>query len=201
MLTLAGAEAQTAHTGRAPASNATQGVAGHAQVAQAARSFTFNIPPKPLPQALTDVSMTTGMQILYTGEQFFNLTSQPVIGTYSLEQALQLLLAGTGLTYRYTEANTVTLERVTTPTSPSTQRAQTPSADPPAQRSQTSPAKQRPEDAPTGSGIVLPDVTVQGMRPRASAWRPVRGYVATRSATGTKTERLSGNLPALSCVY
>jgi iron complex outermembrane receptor protein len=132
--------------------------------------------------------MTTGMQILNTGEQFFNLTAQPVIGTYSLEQALQLLLAGTGLTYRYTEANTVALERVTTPTLPSTQRAQTPSADPPAQRSQTSPAKPQPEDAPTGSGIVLPDVTVQGMRPRASAWRPVRGYVATRSATGTKTD-------------
>ena len=88
MCTLAWAETQTAHTRRAPAapaSNAAQGVVGHVQVAQAARNFTFNIPPKPLPQALMDVSMATGMQILYTSEQSFSLTSQPVIGTYPLE--------------------------------------------------------------------------------------------------------------------
>lgn len=41
--------------------------------------------------------------------------------------------------------------------------------------------------APTASGAeILGPVTVEGAR--ESAWGPVRGYVATRSATGTKTD-------------
>ena len=80
---LAWVEAQTAQTGQARPSPA-----GSIQPVPTAHNFTFNIPSKPLPQALTDVSMATGVQILYTSERPFNLTSRPVVGTYSLEQAL-----------------------------------------------------------------------------------------------------------------
>ena len=83
-----------------------------AQEQKATRVYQFNIPAKPLPQAIAELSAVTGVQVLYTEEQAFGQKSQSVIGSYSLEQALGLMLQGTGLTSRFVRADAVTLERV-----------------------------------------------------------------------------------------
>lgn len=83
-----------------------------AQEQKAARTYTFNIPAKPLPQAITDLSVTTGVQVLYTEEQPFGKYSRPVVGSYTIDQALRLMLQETGLTYRFVRPDAVTLERI-----------------------------------------------------------------------------------------
>jgi iron complex outermembrane recepter protein len=123
------------------------------QVAQAEASFLFDIPSKPLPQALNDLGRITGLTILYTQDEPLNLVAPRLSGRLTADQALQQLLAGSGYTYRHTDARTVTLEKLA-----------------------------------AGSGITLDPVTVEGQRRQETAWGPVAGYVATRSATGTKTD-------------
>lgn len=80
------------------------------QIAQADRTYSFSIPSKPLPQAISDLSAVTGLQVLYTQEEPFGRTSGPVVGAYTAEQALRLMLQGTDLTYRFS-GDAVTIER------------------------------------------------------------------------------------------
>jgi|AGTN01.3.fsa_nt_gi TonB-dependent siderophore receptor len=82
--------------------------------ANAARQQTFNfdIAAKPLPQALTEFSAVAGLRVLYTAEEPFNAASPGLSGSFTAEQALSRLLSGTGITYRFTNPTTVTLEKV-----------------------------------------------------------------------------------------
>jgi iron complex outermembrane receptor protein len=81
------------------------------QLAPADRIFEFNIPTKPLAEALADLSATTGFQVRYPDQPPSGLTSSPVIGSYTAMEAIQRLLAGTGLAARLTDTNTVTIEQ------------------------------------------------------------------------------------------
>jgi iron complex outermembrane receptor protein len=81
-------------------------------VAQAGQARHLDIPAKPLPQAIADLSAATGIQVLYTQDEPFGLTSAPVNGTYTAEQALGLMLQGSGLTHRVAGPNAITLVRV-----------------------------------------------------------------------------------------
>ncbi|HWB49291.1 MAG TPA: TonB-dependent receptor [Stellaceae bacterium] len=72
----------------------------------------MDIAGKPLPQAVTDLSAQTGLQVLYTEALPFQRQAPPVKGNYTAEQALRLMLAGSGLTYHFTSANAVTLEKL-----------------------------------------------------------------------------------------
>ena len=80
-------------------------------VAQAQQTYDFDIPSKPLPQAIADFSAVTGLQVLYTEPSTFGHTAPALRGTFTADQALDRLVAGSGLAYRYTSATTVTLER------------------------------------------------------------------------------------------
>jgi iron complex outermembrane receptor protein len=80
-------------------------------VAQADKTYTFNIPAKPLLTALADFTALTGIQVIRPAGDAVAGTSQPVSGTLTAAQALDTLLAGSGLAYRFTDAKTVTLER------------------------------------------------------------------------------------------
>jgi iron complex outermembrane receptor protein len=80
-----------------------------AQVAQSDRAHSFDIPAKPLPQAIADLSAITSIQVLYTENQAFAITSRPVVGSYTAEQALGLMLQGSGIAYRFLGTNAVTL--------------------------------------------------------------------------------------------
>ena len=85
-----------------------QGVAvGGPQQAQAARLATFNVPSQPLAQALTAFGQQAGVQIVVNNAAVAGRTSTSIGGSMTAEQALQLLLAGTGVSFRFTSANTV----------------------------------------------------------------------------------------------
>lgn len=75
-----------------------------------ARTYAVNISAKPLPEAVAELSAKTGLQVLYTGDQAFQRKSAAVNGDFAPEQALDLMLRGTGVSYRVVRPNAVTLE-------------------------------------------------------------------------------------------
>lgn len=77
---------------------------------QSAALFDFNLPAKPLPQALNDFSRLTGLSVVYTDEAPFGLQATAVNGRMSADQALQQLLADSGFKGRRIDANTFALE-------------------------------------------------------------------------------------------
>jgi len=79
-------------------------------VAQQA-AISFSIPPSSLGAALTAFGERANLQVLYAADLARGVRSPGVSGTYAPEQALARLLAGTGLSYRFTNANTVTIAR------------------------------------------------------------------------------------------
>lgn len=132
----------------------------HAAFAQSSRPSpnsprTFSIPAGSLANALVAFGRQAGVQISYVPAVAAGLTTKGVSGSLIPDAALSQLLSGSGLSYRFTGAQTVLIER------------------------------------PGSAAIVPPGGTlevidVQGKQ--ESAWGPVDGFVATRSATGTKTD-------------
>jgi iron complex outermembrane receptor protein len=81
-------------------------------VAQApASTQAFDIPPQALGTALVRFSEATGIQLFMDSTIARGLQSPGVRGTMSRTDALSQLLAGSGLVYRFTNANTVTVEK------------------------------------------------------------------------------------------
>lgn len=72
----------------------------------------FSIPSKPLAQSLDDFGKVTGLSVIYTSTKPTTLIAPAMSGRVSAEQALTRLLTGSGLTWRFTDARTVTLEQV-----------------------------------------------------------------------------------------
>ena len=70
----------------------------------------FAIPPQALASALSSFGETTNLQLLYDAALARGLNTKGMSGTYPPEQALRILLAGTGLTARFGRSGTVTLE-------------------------------------------------------------------------------------------
>jgi iron complex outermembrane receptor protein len=81
-----------------------------AQLAQAGE-MRFDIPPQALSTALRQFSQVTQLELSFDAALTQGLRSQGLTGTYAPEPALQQLLAGTGLRYRFASAKTVVLER------------------------------------------------------------------------------------------
>jgi len=113
LATLAGVVAVTAglslpqRAAMAQADNVGAGLA--AEVAQATASY--DIPAQDLNAALLTFARRAGLQIFYDVDRVRGLRSAPLVGTFTPEQGLALLLAGTGISYRFTGANTVSLDR------------------------------------------------------------------------------------------
>jgi len=84
------------------------------QLAQASGEQTFDIPAGDLQSALLAFSQAVDLQLLYPAEMTAGLRTQGVRGTFTPEAALRRLLAGTGLNYRFSDANTVTLAKTGT---------------------------------------------------------------------------------------
>lgn len=82
-----------------------------AAMAQQAAAIAFAIPPSSLTSALTAFGDRANLQVLYAADLARGVQSPGVSGTLAPAQALSRLLAGTGLTYRFTSANTVTIAR------------------------------------------------------------------------------------------
>lgn len=80
-----------------------------AQLAQASRTTNFSIPAQPLAQALTALGQQAGIQVAVSAPAVSGKTSTPVSGVMTAEQALQILLSGTGVAYRFTSPTMVTI--------------------------------------------------------------------------------------------
>lgn len=122
--------------------------------------ISYSIPPMSLGRALALFGERSNLQVLYAADLARGRNSPGVAGSFGRDQALGKVLGGTGLTYRFTNANTVTLLETTA-------------------------ALTRPGASADGS-ILLDPITINTRV--ETAWGPVDGYVAGRSATATKTD-------------
>jgi iron complex outermembrane receptor protein len=100
----------------------TSGVAGVAEaqtvragsaVSQSSRtqSYSFSIPAQPLASAIATFSRVTGVDVVGDGGIGRGVRSLGVSGNLTAQQALTQLLSGTGLSYRFTNASTVAIQR------------------------------------------------------------------------------------------
>lgn len=83
------------------------------QLAQAAgpAALSFQIPPQPLDTALTTFADQAGLQLLFSAPDATAVASRGLSGSFTVDEGLRRLLAGTGFVHRFTGAGTVTVER------------------------------------------------------------------------------------------
>ncbi|OYX33392.1 MAG: hypothetical protein B7Y99_07485, partial [Caulobacterales bacterium 32-69-10] len=88
-------------------------VAGTSGAAQAASTDvrTFDIAAKPLPTALVDFAVQSGVSI--GGVRACQGTARPLRGRYSLSEALARLLAGSGCSFKWIDSETARIAPVT----------------------------------------------------------------------------------------
>ena len=83
---------------------------------RSAATASFNIQPQPMSQALVAFSSATGIQLFFNADLVRGVNSPGVQGSFNRTEALSRLLAGSGLTYRFTNANTVAISGPSTGT-------------------------------------------------------------------------------------
>lgn len=81
------------------------------QIAQAEEARSFAIDAQPLTAALDAFSDQTGLSFAYTTSQLEGVDSNGVTGRFTPREALTQLLAGTGVAFRFTGSETVSLNR------------------------------------------------------------------------------------------
>jgi catecholate siderophore receptor len=77
--------------------------------AQAA-TYRFDIPPGPLDTVLSAFQQVTGWRVMLGKDEIGSISSPGVSGVYTIEQGLKYMLTGTGVSYRFTGPETLTLE-------------------------------------------------------------------------------------------
>src|SRR5262245_35234622 len=77
---------------------------------QAPAAVSFDIPPDLLDMVIEEFERVTGLDIILSRPGIGSLPSAGVRGEFVPEKALQQILAGTGVTFRYTASNTITLD-------------------------------------------------------------------------------------------
>ncbi|PHR68431.1 TonB-dependent siderophore receptor [Alcanivorax sp.] len=123
------------------------------------------LPAQALSRSLAQMSRQTGIQIQQASGLVGNTVVNAVNGTMALSLALDTLLAGTGITYRYTDDGAVLVGE---------------------------PSAASRQDASTLAAI---NVSAQ-TEVEESAWGAAsQGYMATHSATGTKTDARIVEIP------
>ncbi|MEW6734364.1 MAG: TonB-dependent siderophore receptor [Acidobacteriota bacterium] len=84
-------------------------VSSYWQAQEQSQEINFNIAEGTLDTVLNSFQSLTGWKVTVNNDAIRELTSPGVTGVYSIEKALKQLLAGTGVTYRFTAADSVTL--------------------------------------------------------------------------------------------
>lgn len=79
----------------------------------------FDMPSSDLASALNSYAEKTGIELSYPASIVINAKSKPLKGRYGIKEGLSELLQGTGLAYRLTGDNSVTLEKMADAKSPS----------------------------------------------------------------------------------
>jgi hemoglobin/transferrin/lactoferrin receptor protein len=82
---------------------------------QQSGTYTFTIAQQPLVAALNNFTQVTGWQVGMSSALVDGIASPGVTGALVPEKALDRLLLGTGLSYRKMGANSIVLERASTP--------------------------------------------------------------------------------------
>jgi catecholate siderophore receptor len=80
------------------------------QAQDKAQVLRFDIPAGTLEEALNVFQRLTGLQVVIPDEKLRGISSPGVSGAYTPEQGLAQILNGTGVTYRRTASDTLTLE-------------------------------------------------------------------------------------------
>lgn len=142
----------------------------------------FNISGQPLGAALNAFAEATGWQVSVPSERIAGLTSAGISGKYTPEAALQALLSGTGLTYRMTGANAVTLgPGVAIPGVAAPLLGEEKATLPEPARKAISTAQQKP--------IKVPEVMVKDVKMRN------QGYTAEEASTAMRLPALIHDIP------
>ncbi|MGH8655994.1 MAG: secretin and TonB N-terminal domain-containing protein [Gammaproteobacteria bacterium] len=129
----------------------------------------LNIPPQPAAAALDALAAQSGLQPFYTDASVQGLNSPGVMGRYTLHEAVEKLLAGTGLSYQFTGAKSVAIkkpERV----------AENDAADNAPKKPEAPPAK--PEEE-----VELPEITVTASPLDATSYNVFNATTATKTDT------------------
>ncbi len=92
-------------------SHAVQGAEYETKTA-ASQTTDYQIRPQTLDKALVAFSMQSGMQVVADGKLTAGVASRGVSGRYAPEQALQMLLAGSGVAVQSSRNGMVTLQKV-----------------------------------------------------------------------------------------
>lgn len=69
--------------------------------------FAFDIPAKSVPQAVNDIGRVAGISVVFRESRPITVNGNAVRGSMTANEALSLMLAGTGLDYSYSNASTV----------------------------------------------------------------------------------------------
>lgn len=85
-----------------------------ADPATAAIRKPTNIPAQALGSALEELAKERDIQVIYRSEVVFDRRTEGAVGEFTPDEALRKLLTGTGLSYRYLTASTVTIVSATT---------------------------------------------------------------------------------------
>ncbi|MCX7092076.1 MAG: TonB-dependent siderophore receptor [Methylobacter sp.] len=83
---------------------------------------SYNIPAQPLDNALTQLADDANLKLLYQADVVNQLKSQPLSGSYTPQQALEIMLQGTGLKFRSTDHGGITIEKDADSKAPTSQK-------------------------------------------------------------------------------
>lgn len=137
-----------------------------------AAPVSFDIPPQPLTSALNSFAETSGVQVSYPSHLTAGATTAGVSGTYTPDAALRTLLVGTGVTYQYTNAATITLVQATPEAVPLESQEQ------PIQM--PDPQAESPPQDTASKPVKVPEVVVKDVRERSDSYTADDANTATR---------------------
>ncbi|MEQ1486790.1 TonB-dependent receptor, partial [Methyloglobulus sp.] len=150
----------------------------HTAAAEDSGKQQYHIPPQPLQSAISQLSEQADLQISYPAELTKGIATPGLSGHYTAKEALNKLLAGSGLTPKVTSTNAITIEET------HNARGQPETGD-------VKPAAVTSPKPSSDDGVMLEKVTVEA----DSAYDPEyyadpynKDYVIPNATAGTKTD-------------
>ncbi|ULA62083.1 MAG: Ferrichrome-iron receptor [Nitrospira sp.] len=165
----AGAPAEAAHETVSADQPGVFSVAQASSGGELPEPTEFNIPPQPLGSAITAFADQANYRLLVPSDMTEGKTSTGVSGRHTPEDALALMLAGTGLSYRLTEPRTMTLEPAAALPAPAATLAQSTTPEP------RNPNTEIPRSA---KPVKVPEIVVKEVEDR--------GYTVDESSAATR---------------
>lgn len=149
-------------------------LSGHVYAGDTTRHY--QIPAQSLNNALMRFAADSNLELVFTADQVRGMTANRLEGDMTAAQALTQLLQGSGMTYRYINAHSITLEQ-----QPGSFR-----------KTATAPENPEPQSS-SEQGQIMPKVTVeadaeQAYDPEYYADPYNKDYVIPNATAGTKTD-------------